>query len=447
MAQPQMMAADNQAGAAPPASGISPYLLMQAKKEMDSGKPGEAMAQLGNHALATGAIHPAEAAFHAERMGALPPGSTQAVAQRTLASAPAQMPPGGASPQPNPVAPSPANPAGAAGSMVGDENQGQVGGPAGALQKPDAMAALKTMASPVDPQQKALQDFRDKVAQAQAPTQNKKGPDLTGLMMAADFANGTDHFTKGYQAQQAGERDEAKTEQQKQLSLLGEQAKGINPFHVNQNGEYDKFFTGLQGDHLLSDAAKAKSDFESAQQLVNQNNNISALMAKGDLLHRAFGRVNQTEYAQAGGDSGVANTVSRLWNKMNIFASQNPGADMAQAFTPTDQQEFRNAINVLASQANKTLNQRLELHKQDAMSKGVDAGRYTGPLNAIKPGFIGDPSAPQAAAPMQAPAPAAAPPPPHAPQFEPDVMAYAQKHGISPMQAKQIKMQRTSGGG
>lgn len=256
-----------------------------------------------------------------------------------------------------------------------------------------------------DSSQSALDQLRAHAAQIAAQGPPQRSMDLSGLATASDLLNKNTDATTGYKNQQENEENQIKNNQDFQKGILDTQRGLVNPFHYNPNGEYDKFFSGVQGDHLLSDALKAKSQFDGAQNLVNQNTNIAGLMAKGELLHAAFGRVNQTEYQNAAGDPGVANTVQRLWNKYNIFASTHTDprtgqmtADPSQIFTPTDQADFKNAINSLSDQANKTVQQHLEIHHQDALSKGIDPSRYMGLLQAYSPGFGQTSVAPQSAA-------------------------------------------------
>lgn len=426
--------------------GISPYLIMQAQHELSQGNlDGEGMKQLGAIANQTGAIPPEQAAFHAERAGRLPAGTTQSILKQKM---------GASSPQQSPSPQTAANPAGAMGSAQGDPEtvtppspginrlnagpnqdtirrlQGNARGifypeitdPKGnksydlenGVADPDS--AYQQAKTSMGQQQSALDQLKNKVYPRQA--------DLSGLMGMADFLNGTNSFSTRYAKQREQENQNVNQAQNRDQQLLGDQntlskeqmdlekqaeqeATGeIKGTANNQNSmkEYDRFFTSLQGDHLLNDALKAKANFATAQQMVNQNNNVAALMVKGGLLHQAFGRVNQTEYDQAGGDSGVKNSVIRLYTKLNDFMQKNPGADATQAFTPKDQQEFRQVINSLAGQAGGTIRDQLEFHHQDALSKQLDPQQYYGPINSRSPGFFGGQNPAQT---QNVPAPAA----------------------------------------
>lgn len=208
-------------------SKISPYLIMQAQKEVAAGKPGPNTHQLGMQALAQ--KHPAA------MQGAL--ASTQA------------------------SAPTPANPAGAPGSAQGDPNavaqsyeamKGALPPTATGARPPAVMAEdtsknqqnsmQKLMWSPEDIEkargmamdspmvklqeqgQEKLQDLLNARRQWES---EKQGPDLTGLMMAADTANGTNRYTQGYKrpdmsaTQQQLFQDEAEIQKQKQGTATG----------------------------------------------------------------------------------------------------------------------------------------------------------------------------------------------------------------------------------
>ena len=477
-----------------PSGGLSPYLLMQAQKEQEEletkGTPppeGGALEQVGRHVQATGQIPPHIQAMHGERAGVLSPGTTQKVMAATLGV--------NSGPQ---AAQTPANPAGAAGSDVGDISQGQspssnqtplpkspqqledslsgltdqqkakykLSQIADALSKQGTTTMQKTGATPGvfstskgevlglprtmeygppdvngqpgplvatqeqpnpenDPQVLFAKNLANHLANIKAQQQQptaQRPMDLSGLMMAADYLNHTNTFGKDYARQRAGQLEDIKNNQgQDQENIANEAAalkeQGNNAEDVNKTalgvmgggaagsanqmvnsiktmnaintgtdksaGDFKDWSNAVLKDPILMRAIESSNELGSSAQLVNQNQNISALLAKGQLLHAAFKRVNQTEYTAAGGDPGTANTLDRLEAKYNDFIGKNPGQDPSKAFTPEDLKEFKQAIGTLSSVDSKAIEDRKGTYKVYATGKGLSESQTQPVLDSI----------------------------------------------------------------
>lgn len=463
---------------------ISPYLLMQAQKEAASGKPmpGGPVDQLGHAAHRMAQSLPALGPTQASLPQAAPPqmGPSPSATANPQFGWPAPASPA----PPPPLDPSLQRGVNDVEAMKGaglksptfsneedlrNELKNTFTQKTGAAPGAYAKSLQDVMSStPFLEQRGALQKLQE-LAQARAAQGTPLRPtDLSGLMSAADFLNKTDTFGKDYAGQrasaaQAGQEAEKKGEQDFQneatatkdqndlykeaqsgaLGVLGGGSVGSVGNYLqaqklmegsgkgNSLQEFNTWKGGLDKDQILNAALKANDSFQTAKNLVNQNTNISALLAKGDVLRAMYGRVNGYEYQAAGGDTGVENTVNRLVDKLNVFQKNNPNVDPAKAFTPLDQQEFKQAVNSLAGQAQQTIQSRLGYHRAAAQSMNVDSSQVEPLLNTLAP-----PPAP-------APAVHAAPVHNHAAAAPtPEAVAYAQKYNISPAQAMKIGQQK-----
>lgn len=283
--------------------GISPYLIMQAQHELSQGNlDGEGMKQLGAIANQTGAIPPEQAAFHAERAGRLPAGTTQSILKQKM---------GASSPQQSPSPQTAANPAGAMGSSEGDPQTvnpmaspsltqiaqkmalpatGQKGTSASAkvsnmtkdqtnttsknaysqddierimgneqgIRYPEKVGPdgkgtydlTQGVANPNNPYQQNqsnLQKLQDLLNQRRAQGPVQRPADLGGFAMASDFLNHTDTFGKDYGAQRDRMNKNIDAQEKQNQDLYGDQNSIVKDQNDMNKNLITAANTALQG--------------------------------------------------------------------------------------------------------------------------------------------------------------------------------------------------------
>ena len=261
------------------------------------------------------------------------------------------------------------------------------------------------------PAQDALSQL-SAIAKARAAAQPDGRPlDLTGLMMAADFANKTDQFGKSYaqkraqdmQAQenkekqgQQGFADEAnatkdvvanaKNNQVAAGNIAGGGSMGsvgqmMNNQKVieaagksaNPQKQYSDWSNALRGDKTLNDAQGQIQNIKQAQALINQNTspanllqNISTLRASG------LNRLNQYELSQFGGDQSLVDRLSAAVQKLST--GQN---------TPQNIAEYQNVLNTMKQRASDVQTQRTQFFREDGAQRGLDSSQVEPMLQTL----------------------------------------------------------------
>ena len=417
--------ADLSAYAQPAQTSISPYLIMAAQKEAATGQPGQAVAQLGAAGLQ--AKHPAALAG----------------AQKATMSARAP-----ASPQPTPASPqAPAQ----AGGVAGGEGptQAQVGGGApslgvnGGIGPSPALAQLAqslkdnpSAAPGAQPKQAdILSQIQDAIAKRKAAGDPKRAVDLTGLMMLADSTNDTNRFSQAYKGAQEHEEQGIKDKQAADQQNIEDLGKLYNPYKqstqtnqslqsIMQNSRED--FKAIQADD--TEAAKVTA-------LVNSHNPGATPAIKEALTRLMTGaRPQMAMIEQQAQDPSIGQRME-TWLSM-AENGQLPVENVAQ-------------MNQLVADINRVNSAKrkgaLERTLNYAQARGVDRdtamglvpSEWTNPNAGLATQATSLGATSQKVKAGKADAKAAA-------SYDPDVIAYAQKHGISPDYAKQLKAERTA---
>jgi hypothetical protein len=333
--------------------------------------------------------------------------------------------------------PSPVNPAGAPGSTQGDPN------------------AILNQLAPLRPQLQGIMAPNDRAAllqkiQARIAARDQAGPpkpqggDLSGLMMAADFANGTSKFSNAWKNQQEQEDQATKQEEKRQQDLTGDQIgllKDTKPNMGNPGQAIDQLVKNSRADFkpILDDEAEANKVIS----VLNSHNPAAILGVKEALTRLMVGARPQAQLiATQGQDPSFA---ARIENYIDMARSGN--------MRPENTAQINQMVSDLNTVTQARRQGAIDRHMAYGRARGVDdvttasliPDTWSNPASNFAAQAKQEGAKSTGVAEGKADYAAEKPNPGKAPQFSPDVVAYAQKHGITPIAAQQIKMQRTAG--